>query len=134
MSPEVIRGEKYDAKADVWSACAVVYIMLSGKPPFLGAEKEDVYRAVKEDELGFPEAQWKGISQEAKDFLLTGMQKKQELRPTSKFMLDHAWLSDESMEIEGSKLAHVVKPIQEFFVASPFQKSVLSIMTALKIQ
>ncbi|CAL1709962.1 unnamed protein product [Somion occarium] len=34
MAPEILRYEKYDAKADLWSVGAVLYEMSIGKPPF----------------------------------------------------------------------------------------------------
>lgn len=34
MPPEILRYEKYDAKADLWSVGAVLYEMAVGKPPF----------------------------------------------------------------------------------------------------
>lgn len=47
MPPEIVDKQTYDAKVDVWSAGIVVYIMLCGRPPFLGDSKADVYRAIK---------------------------------------------------------------------------------------
>ncbi|KZS96920.1 other/ULK/ULK protein kinase [Sistotremastrum niveocremeum HHB9708] len=34
MAPEILRYEKYDAKADLWSVGAVLYEMCVGRPPF----------------------------------------------------------------------------------------------------
>ena len=34
MAPEILRYERYDAKADLWSVGAVLYEMAVGKPPF----------------------------------------------------------------------------------------------------
>ena len=34
MAPEILRYEKYDAKADLWSVGAVLYEMAVGRPPF----------------------------------------------------------------------------------------------------
>ncbi|KAG8932460.1 Serine/threonine-protein kinase [Tulasnella sp. 418] len=34
MAPEILRYQKYDAKADLWSVGAVLYEMSVGKPPF----------------------------------------------------------------------------------------------------
>jgi serine/threonine protein kinase len=34
MAPEVLKGEKYNSKADLWSLSAILYEMFEGKPPF----------------------------------------------------------------------------------------------------
>ena len=34
MAPEILRYEKYDSKADLWSVGAVLYEMAVGKPPY----------------------------------------------------------------------------------------------------
>lgn len=34
MAPEILRYEKYDSKADLWSVGAVLYEMSVGKPPY----------------------------------------------------------------------------------------------------
>jgi serine/threonine-protein kinase ULK/ATG1 len=36
MAPEIIRNQKYDAKADLWSAGAILFQLVTGKPPFDG--------------------------------------------------------------------------------------------------
>ena len=36
MAPEVLRGDVYDHKADVWSLGCLYYEMLTGFPPFTG--------------------------------------------------------------------------------------------------
>ena len=40
MAPELIKSQKYDSKIDIWSAGIVSYILLSGKLPFTGKNKE----------------------------------------------------------------------------------------------
>jgi calcium-dependent protein kinase len=39
MPPEIVKHEKYDSKVDIWSAGVMTYILLVGKPPFMGKTK-----------------------------------------------------------------------------------------------
>lgn len=36
QAPEIIKKEAYDSKIDVWSACIVIYILLTGDRPLYG--------------------------------------------------------------------------------------------------
>lgn len=46
MSPEQARGQKMDARADVFSAAGVFYFMLSGRPPFGSRDLRAVLNAI----------------------------------------------------------------------------------------
>jgi serine/threonine protein kinase len=46
MSPEQIRGQKVDHRADIFSVGAMLYEMLSGERPFAGETMQDVMAAV----------------------------------------------------------------------------------------
>lgn len=46
MSPQQLRGEKLDARTDIFSFGCVLYEMLSGKPAFSGKSSADVITAV----------------------------------------------------------------------------------------
>lgn len=71
IAPEVLAGS-YNQAADVWSAGVILYILLSGIPPFWGKTKSRVFDAVKAAALRFPSEPWDHISESAKD-LIRGM-------------------------------------------------------------
>ncbi|KAL2018916.1 hypothetical protein VTK56DRAFT_10283 [Thermocarpiscus australiensis] len=58
MAPEILRYERYDAKADLWSVGAVLYEMATGKPPFRAGNHVELLRKIEttEDLIRFPQA------------------------------------------------------------------------------
>ena len=76
VSPEVLAGN-YNEKCDIWSAGIIIYILLSGEPPFYGPNDDTIYAKIKSLKYTFPEEKWKNISEEAKD-LISKMLIKQE--------------------------------------------------------
>lgn len=71
IAPEVLSGG-YNQVADVWSAGVILYVLLSGMPPFWGKTKSRIFDAVRAADLRFPSDPWDHISASAKD-LITGM-------------------------------------------------------------
>ena len=56
MAPEILRYEKYNAKADLWSVGAVFYEMTVGKPPFRAANHIELLKTIERthDRIKFP--------------------------------------------------------------------------------
>jgi serine/threonine-protein kinase ULK/ATG1 len=75
MAPEILRYEKYDAKADLWSIGTVLYEMMTGKPPFRAGNHVELLRKIEmlEDQIKFPREPI--LSAEMKD-LIRGLLKR----------------------------------------------------------
>lgn len=56
MAPEILRYEKYDAKADLWSVGTVLFEMMTGKPPFRASNHVELLRKIEQgnDVIKFP--------------------------------------------------------------------------------
>ena len=50
MAPEILRYEKYDARADLWSTGTVLHEMIVGKPPFKAQNHVDLLRKIEKQE------------------------------------------------------------------------------------
>src|ERR1700674_1705682 len=54
MSPEQVRGDKVDGRADMWALGVLMYEMLTGRKPFNGDEEVAVALAILHDEPPLP--------------------------------------------------------------------------------
>ena len=90
VSPEILQGS-YSEKCDIWSAGVILYILLSGDPPFNGPSDLTIYKKIAEMKYDFPQNKWSKISNEAKD-LITHMIAPENERYTARQVMEHPWM------------------------------------------
>ncbi|GJP68743.1 hypothetical protein CLOP_g25407, partial [Closterium sp. NIES-67] len=91
MAPEVWDG-CYGPAVDVWSTGVVMYIAMSGVPPFWAASQRDMEAAVREREASFRLAVWGDVSDSCKDLIGRMLVKDPRRRITLLEILGHPWL------------------------------------------
>ncbi|KAG9146611.1 hypothetical protein Leryth_014630 [Lithospermum erythrorhizon] len=92
VAPEVLMGREYNEKVDVWSAGVILYIMLSGVPPFYGDSAEEIFEAVVRGNLRFPSKCFRSVSSQAKDLLRKMICKDVSRRLSAEQVLRHPWV------------------------------------------
>ncbi len=128
VSPEVLKGN-YDEKCDIWSAGVILYIMLSGDPPFNGEDDNAIYRAISKKKYNFPYEQWKNISKEAKD-LISHMMCDPDKRYTALQVLEHPWVVKEAPNAKDALKDLNVQTLKKYRGEHKLKKAVLTFIAS----
>jgi serine/threonine protein kinase len=62
MAPEIIRGFRYNEKADIWSLGVITYMLLSGRNPFPGKTKGEVKYLITSREVDLTKPYFRNVS------------------------------------------------------------------------
>ncbi|CAM6030598.1 unnamed protein product, partial [Sphagnum balticum] len=96
VAPEVLR-KHYGPEADVWSAGVILYILLSGVPPFWAETEQGIFEQVLRSELDFVSDPWPRISESAKDLLRKMLNPNVAKRLKSHQVLCHPWIREDGV-------------------------------------
>jgi calcium-dependent protein kinase len=127
VSPEVLKN-KYNEKCDMWSCGVIMYMMLSGNPPFKGDNDEEIYQAVKEGKYNFDDEKWDTISGEAKDLIKNLLIKDMNKRYSAKKALSHPWIAKHrrNKALDKNKLNEVVINLKNYSAKLKLQQLTLA--------
>ena len=103
--PEVVKDDKYDSKADIWSLGITVIEMACGKPPYHNEPGMNVLLKLPERAPPtLPEDVVDDFSDDMKDFIASCLVKKYQSRPSAVELLQHRW-------VKGAKTLRVTQDL-----------------------
>jgi calcium-dependent protein kinase len=95
MAPEVLE-RAYNEKCDVWSCGVLLFLLLSGNPPFDGEGDDVIFRKIMDGSYSLAGPEWDIISSEAKDLIAGMLEYNPKARLSAVDALHHPWMSNAS--------------------------------------
>ncbi|XP_075403548.1 MAP kinase-activated protein kinase 3 [Tenrec ecaudatus] len=115
VAPEVLGPEKYDKSCDMWSLGVIMYILLCGFPPFYSntgqAISPGMKRRIRLGQYGFPNPEWKEVSEDAKQLIRLLLKTDPTERLTIAQFMNHPWIN-QLMVVPQTPL-HTARVLQE---------------------
>ncbi|XP_024357118.1 calcium-dependent protein kinase 26 isoform X2 [Physcomitrium patens] len=96
VAPEVLR-RKYGPESDIWSAGVILYILLSGVPPFWADTEDGIFAEVLKAKVDFDTDPWPKISKDAKDLIRKILNPDVKARLTASEVLAHPWVREKGV-------------------------------------
>ena len=97
IAPEVL-SRNYTELCDLWSCGVIMYILLTGRPPFNGINEEEIMKKIKDGTYDMSRYPWGIISDDAKDLIQGLLQVNPKKRYTAKQALEHKWFKNEKIK------------------------------------
>ncbi|KAE9606544.1 putative protein kinase CAMK-CDPK family [Lupinus albus] len=94
VAPEVLL-RSYGPEADIWSAGVILYILLSGFPPFWAESEKGIFDAILLGHIDLESDPWPSISTNAKDLVKKMLQRSPKKRLSAVDVLNHPWMRED---------------------------------------
>ncbi|XP_047329192.1 calcium-dependent protein kinase 26-like isoform X2 [Impatiens glandulifera] len=127
VAPEVLL-KHYGPKADVWTAGVILYILLSGVPPFWAETQQGIFDAVLKGDLDFESDPWPLISESAKDLIRKMLCCRPDGRLTAHGVLCHPWICENGVAPDKALDAAVLSRLKQFSAMNKLKKMALRVI------
>ncbi|KFK38456.1 hypothetical protein AALP_AA3G115700 [Arabis alpina] len=127
VAPEVLR-KRYGPESDVWSAGVIVYILLSGVPPFWAETEQGIFEQVLHGDLDFSSDPWPSISESAKDLVKKMLVRDPKRRLTAHQVLCHPWVQIDGVAPDKPLDSAVLSRMKQFSAMNKFKKMALRVI------
>ncbi|MBA0811840.1 hypothetical protein Gohar_025855 [Gossypium harknessii] len=127
VAPEILR-RSYGKEVDIWSAGIILYILLSGVPPFWAETEKGIFDAISEGKLDFESQPWPSISETAKDLVRKMLTKDPKKRLTSAQVLEHPWMREDGEASDKPIGSAVLSRLKQFRAMNKLKKLALKVI------
>ncbi|KAG2323270.1 hypothetical protein Bca4012_058767 [Brassica carinata] len=127
VAPEVLL-KHYGPEADVWTAGVILYILLSGVPPFWAETQQGIFDAVLKGDIDFESDPWPVISDSAKDLIRKMLCSIPSERLTAHEVLRHPWICENGVAPDRALDPAVLSRLKQFSAMNKLKKMALKVI------
>ncbi|XP_076946371.1 calcium-dependent protein kinase 26-like [Bidens hawaiensis] len=127
VAPEVLL-KHYGPEADVWTAGVILYILLSGVPPFWAETQQGIFDAVLKGYIDFESDPWPLISDSAKDLITKMLCSRPSDRLTAHEVLCHPWICENGVAPDRALDPAVLSRLKQFSAMNKLKKMALRVI------
>ncbi|CAL9051818.1 unnamed protein product [Musa banksii] len=130
IAPEVLL-KNYGKEIDVWSAGVILYILLSGVPPFWAETEKGIFDAISQGYIDFESQPWPTISRGAKDLIRKMLTKDPKQRITAaQALAEDPWLREGGEASDKPIDSAVLTRMKQFRAMNKLKKLALKVVIA----
>jgi calcium-dependent protein kinase len=129
VAPEVLKRD-YGPEADIWSCGVILYIFLSGMPPFWGDTENDIFKSILRGHLDFATAPWPSISDEAKACVARMLEMNPKKRATAAEILNDPWMKVNGCASDKPMDDAIVSRLNNFANMNKFKKEAMKVIAS----
>jgi len=129
VAPEILHGE-YNYKCDMWSMGVILYMLVSGVPPFWGRSDAEIRQRIAKGTYVFPKRQFQHVSAGAVDLIRNLLCVDVNARLDASSALQHPWLkaAAPSPTLQDNSKAEIIGSLRQFTSFSAMRKLMLEVI------
>ncbi|XAR69840.1 Non-specific serine/threonine protein kinase [Bertholletia excelsa] len=127
VAPEVLQ-KHYGQECDIWSAGVIIYILLSGVPPFWDETEQGIFEQVLKGELDFVSEPWPSISDSAKDLVRRMLVRDVKKRLKAHEVLCHPWVQIDGVAPDKPLDSAVLSRLKQFSAMNKLKKIAIRVI------
>uniref|UniRef100_A0A7S1ZMN4 Protein kinase domain-containing protein n=1 Tax=Trieres chinensis TaxID=1514140 RepID=A0A7S1ZMN4_TRICV len=133
VAPEIITRTPYGRPADMWSAGAIIYLLLGGSVPFKGSSLSEIFERIADGRFQFPPEYWDVVSDEAKDLVRGLLTLDPTQRLTAAQAAEHPWFKLKGRALARRDLSRTGASLGKFDARMKFKGAVLMVQGAQRL-
>mmetsp|Transcript_37121 Transcript_37121/g.27433 ORF Transcript_37121/g.27433 Transcript_37121/m.27433 type:complete len:151 (+) Transcript_37121:380-832(+) len=113
IAPDIL-NKQYDEKCDVWSIGVIMYILLTGRPPFEGSTEDETLKKIAIGSFDLTCKELKQVSKEAIDLIRKFLTYEPEKRISAQEALSHPWIQKVRDQIDVELIIRSLNNLKNF--------------------